>query len=494
MNYDADVAVIGSGMAGLTAAVLLAKEGKKVLLLEQNWLAGGCSSSYPRKNYVFESGATTLVGLDPHMPLEFLERETGIKLNPWELSIPMKVYLKNGEVLTRYKNLDQWIAEAERVFGSKGQAAFWKECYKIAHFVWETSLVQRAFPPSSVKDLIYAATHFQPKQLGFAAKAFVSVEDLLKKYGLFENELFKEFVNEQLLITAQNYLEEVNILFGATALCYTNFTNYYMPGGLGKMVDILVGYVEQHGGKLLTRTPVSQILPQNDHYKLKSNYRGEEQEFLVRNVVSSIPINNSLELLDNDLFNKKYQKKILRSDKLNSAFQMGFVITRKENVDCLHHQIHLDEALPYAGSHSIFLSWSHPDDGERCGPDELVGSISTHVPDPARNFVEKKEKIEETIWRNLERVGLAMKKDVVYQHSSTPGSWEKWTKRSWGFVGGYPQYMKIKPWQMLDARFDGKGMYICGDSTYPGQGIPGACLSGIVAVEKMKLDGVLKKK
>lgn len=489
MDFDADVVVVGSGMAGLSAAVLLSQQGKRVLILEQNWVAGGCASSYPRKNYIFESGATTLVGLDPNMPLAFLERETGIKIEPWILEVPMRVYLKNGEVLTRFKDLDRWIDEAIRVFGKHGQENFWRECFEIAHFVWETSLVQRAFPPSSLKDLLYAATHFRPKQLGFAARAFVSVKDLMKKHGLLDNELFREFVNEQLLITAQNYLEEVNVLFGATALCYTNFTNYYMPGGLGKMVDKLVNYVEEKGGKLLTRMPVERIVAVNGHYEVHTNFREKKEIFKARKVISSIPINNTLDLVEDEHFVRKYKKQVLGSAQLNSAFQMGFVAKRSADPDCLHHQVHLDKPLPYTGSNSVFLSWSHPADEARCGPDELVGSISTHVPDPGKNFISKKEEVEAAIWRNLERVGLVKKADVTYHHSSTPGSWEKWTGRSWGFVGGYPQYMNIKPWQMLDARFDGKGMYICGDSTYPGQGIPGACLSGIVAVEKMKLDG-----
>jgi phytoene dehydrogenase-like protein len=30
--------------------------------------------------------------------------------------------------------------------------------------------------------------------------------------------------------------------------------------------------------------------------------------------------------------------------------------------------------------------------------------------------------------------------------------------------------------------------YICGDTTYPGQGIPGAALSGIIAAEKIIAD------
>ncbi|MEM6766669.1 MAG: hypothetical protein AAF655_17165, partial [Bacteroidota bacterium] len=98
------------------------------------------------------------------------------------------------------------------------------------------------------------------------------------------------------------------------------------------------------------------------------------------------------------------------------------------------------------------------------------------------------------IFAALENRGFLKREDVTFHHSSTPKAWKKWTGRSWGFVGGYPQYMRVKPWRMIDGRLDGKGAYICGDSTYPGQGIPGACLSGIVAYEKMKVDGVLKNR
>ena len=111
--------------------------------------------------------------------------------------------------------------------------------------------------------------------------------------------------------------------------------------------------------------------------------------------------------------------------------------------------------------------------------------------DPENNLITDKAAINEAIYAALAKHDLIRPENLIFEHASTPGGWHKWTARSWGFVGGYPQYMRIKPWQMLDARLDGKAAYICGDSTYPGQGIPGACLSGIIAVEKMKLDGVI---
>ncbi|RMG57261.1 MAG: FAD-dependent oxidoreductase, partial [Bacteroidetes bacterium] len=163
--------VIGSGMAGLSTAALLARDGFQVTVLEQNWLPGGCSSSYPRKGYTFESGATTLVGLDPQMPLRHLLDETGIEIPAWSLATPMQVRLDDGTLLTRYQDLEAWIAEAERVFGPEGQRAFWTYCYEVSRFVWETSLRQRHFPPSSLGDLWQAARHFQPRQLRFATLA-----------------------------------------------------------------------------------------------------------------------------------------------------------------------------------------------------------------------------------------------------------------------------------------------------------------------------------
>ena len=80
-------------MAGLTAAALLAHRGQQVLVLEQNWLPGGCASSYSRKGFVFESGATTLVGLDQGMPLRHLLDTIGIELPLRSLAIPMQELL-----------------------------------------------------------------------------------------------------------------------------------------------------------------------------------------------------------------------------------------------------------------------------------------------------------------------------------------------------------------------------------------------------------------
>ena len=51
-----DTIVIGSGFAGLAAACYLAKEGKKVLVLEKNESIGGRASFFQAEGFSFDMG------------------------------------------------------------------------------------------------------------------------------------------------------------------------------------------------------------------------------------------------------------------------------------------------------------------------------------------------------------------------------------------------------------------------------------------------------
>ena len=56
VDADYDVIVVGSGIGGLCSAALLSQMGKKVLVLEQHYTAGGFTHAYEREGYEWDVG------------------------------------------------------------------------------------------------------------------------------------------------------------------------------------------------------------------------------------------------------------------------------------------------------------------------------------------------------------------------------------------------------------------------------------------------------
>jgi C-3',4' desaturase CrtD len=482
LSTSIDVAIIGAGFGSLSAAAILAKKGLSVAILEQNYLPGGCTSSYLRKGYIFETGATTLVGLDEGMPLKAVMDIADIQFKAEKLKIPMLVHLKNGQIITRYQDRNLWIAEAERVFGSSGQKEFWEQCFQLSDFVWNTSVKQKKFPPQNLSDLLYCAYKSSPSDILNARFAFKSTFHLLKNHGLNKNPEFVDFVNEQLKITAQNNVYEVNALFGATALCYTNYSNYYVHGGLIQLVKAFTDNIAINGGKLFLKTTVNQIDKTGNSWKLTTN----KGDIIAKNIISGIPVNNLTRLIDEALLPAFLQKKTMPVSKLNGAVQLGIAFKSSDVNEVLHHQIHHDLALGFKGSNSIFISYASAKDNKRAEEGITVASVSTHVSDLENSMIDK-ELFKEKVIEKLQSVGLLKKEDIAYTHVSDPHDWQDWTLREAGFVGGYPQFKSVLPWQMIPARIS-KSLYACGDSIYPGQGIPGVALSGMLAAERLLSD------
>lgn len=77
-NQVFDVIVVGAGMAGLSAAAVLAHEGRKVLIVESHDRPGGCMTSWVRKprdknrisrRFIFDAGVQDISGLGAQAPL-----------------------------------------------------------------------------------------------------------------------------------------------------------------------------------------------------------------------------------------------------------------------------------------------------------------------------------------------------------------------------------------------------------------------------------------
>ena len=78
-----DVVIIGSGLGGLVCGSLLAREGKKVLVLERQAQPGGCMQSYQRDGLSFDTGFHYVGGLAEGQPLHGVFSQLGLMQLPW---------------------------------------------------------------------------------------------------------------------------------------------------------------------------------------------------------------------------------------------------------------------------------------------------------------------------------------------------------------------------------------------------------------------------
>jgi len=69
INPQYDVKVVGAGLSGFIAAAFLAKAGVRVLVCDQNTLAGGLFNSFWRDGYLFDGGIKAVENSAVIMPM-----------------------------------------------------------------------------------------------------------------------------------------------------------------------------------------------------------------------------------------------------------------------------------------------------------------------------------------------------------------------------------------------------------------------------------------
>ncbi len=73
----------------------------------------------------------------------------------------------------------------------------------------------------------------------------------------------------------------------------------------------------------------------------------------------------------------------------------------------------------------------------------------------------------------------------AHKELSTPRSFERWTGRPGGIVGGLGQHpSQFGPFG-LSSRTPLKGLWLCGDSIYPGEGTAGVSQSAMMVVRQL---------
>lgn len=247
------VIVIGAGVGGVTAAALLAKRGYQVSVFDQAIVPGGCASTFKRRGFTFDVGATQVAGLEPGGIHHQIFSELDIDLPAATPCDPACAVYLPGETgpINVWRDSEQWQAERQRQF--PGSAPFWRLMGNLFRYSWAFQSRDPVLPPRNVWDLWQLIKAIRPDTLLTAPYVFSTVGQVLRGCGLGQDRRLKTFLDMQLKLYSQVDADETALLYAATALGVSQEPQglYHLQGSMQVLSDRLVAALERDGGALL---------------------------------------------------------------------------------------------------------------------------------------------------------------------------------------------------------------------------------------------------
>ena len=491
--------VIGAGIGGLTTAAILAQAGLEVTVLEAHVYPGGCAGTFYHKRYRFDAGATLAGGFYPGGPMDLVAQAVGIDEWPAHpASTALAVHLPGGDVVTRYADERRW-AEIVRALGPESAGFFrWQE--HTADALWALALRNPPWPPQGIGETAHLlgegvawlladpVARLNPSLL---ADAFRPVAAHLGQAST----ALRLFVDAQLLIAAQTTSAHANALYGASALDLPRRGVVHLAGGIGAIAETLADAVRRLGGKVLYRQEVARIETCTGRPATVMTKRGEH--FSADQVVANLPPWNIARLLGNATPAR------LRALPAQPHDGWGAFMVYVGLDDAaippdfpLHHQVIVQE--PLGEGNTIFLSLSPGWDPSRAPAGQRALTISTHTAlaawwslydtDP-QGYAQRKQRYVDKILAVAERALPGLRDAAALVMPGTPVTFRRFTRRDWGWVGGFPQTSLFRAWVPRLA----PALWMVGDSIFPGQSTAAVALGGLRVARSILAEMGLQK-
>jgi len=475
------VIVIGAGIGGLSAAAQLANAGLDVTVLEAHVYAGGCAGTYFHQGYRFDAGATLAAGFEPGGGMAQLGEVLGISWPVEPAEVAMRVHLPGGQTVTRWSQPDAWQAERMAAFGP-GAESFWRWQERTADRLWDVALRGVPWPPQGPRDAlplasaglsVAAASPLGLPRLGL--DAFRPVAAHLRHTP----PALRHYVDGQLLIAAQATSEHANALYGAAALDMPRRGVGHVAGGIGKIADLLTTAVRRHGGQVHFRQRVTSVgRTKNGSYRIATQRKAEFEGDVV---LFNLPPWDAARLLGETAPASLRRARPPADGWGAFMVYVGFDGAGLSPGGALHHQVLLRE--PLGEGNSVFLSLSLEDDETRAPAGHRALTISTHtdlhpwwrlyeMDRPA--YEARKVKYVDRVLGAAEVALPGLRSAARLVLPGTPVTFQRYTGRSLGWVGGFPQTSLFRAWgPRLSA-----DLWLVGDSIFPGQSVLATALGG----------------
>ena len=506
-NKSRRVVVIGAGIGGLTAGALLARRGYPVLVLDQALVPGGCASTFKRRGFTFDVGATQVAGLEPGGIHKRIFDELEIDLPAATFCDPACAVFLPGETepINVWRNPEKWAVERQRQF--PGSEPFWQLMATLFNASWKFQGRDPVLPPRNLWDLWQLASSVRPDTLITLPFTFMTVGDALRSYGLYEDQRLRTFLDLQLKLYSQVDADETALLYAATALGVSQEPQglFHLKGSMQVLSDRLVEALEKYGGKLLMRHTVEQVEASGGkatRVTIRNQKTGEVWTEPADEVVANVTVQNLVKLLGEQV-PQGYKRRVDKLPPASGAFVIYLGVDQSAiPAGCPPHlQFLYDYEGPIGENNSLFVSVSRPGDGR--APEGKATIIASSFTDAEMWWQGSKEDydalkqqyIEGAIARlgqyfylkpETRRSQTHYRSAIIHQEAATPRTFAYYTGRDQGVVGGIGQRIPTFGPFGFATRTPINNLWLVGDSTHPGEGTAGVSYSALTAVRQIE--------
>ena len=487
-----DAVVVGAGFGGLGAALTLAERGARVLVCEALSYPGGCASTFRRGGCRFESGATLFSGLArDQLFARWIERygldvdvdwiDPLVELRAPELRLP--IARRRGALLE-----ELCLLPGAPVAGLR---SFFAEQRRVADVLWEVFDSPELLPARAF-DLRAFAGHARrlPRYLPLARLVGRPLVRVLERHGVADFAPLRTVLDALCQITVQCSSAEAEAPFALAAMDYYHRGTGHVRGGIGRLASGLVDAIRARGGEVRLADRVTRIDRRGGGWRVVAR-RGEV--LCDRVVANLLPHNlrDALGLVEGE--HRALDRLATRVEQGWGACMLYLVTTTPpgETRDAHHLELVQDPTRAFTEGNHLFASISSADEPGRAPEGLRTITVSTHVPmAKLRGLVGDDRGAYVRAIQDRMRTGFAAlapewSARVIHSMTASPRTFERFTGRFAGYVGGVPRRAGLASYRGLSPRILYPGLALVGDSAFPGQSTLAAALGGVKAAERL---------